>query len=86
MGSHTEVLHPNLGFEQAFMDRRLVFRAGLDETSPTAGFSLKLAPFNLDFAYIRDIARARVGDLFGQYSNSALLTLTLDYHSLLTTP
>ena len=84
-GSHTVALHPNLGFEQAFSERRFVLRAGLDETSPTFGFSAKIAPFNLDAAYVRNLAHARVGDLFGPTSNSVLLTLTLDYHSFLGT-
>lgn len=82
-GSHTVSLRPNLGVEQALMERRIVFRAGLDETSPTAGFSVKFSPFSLDAAYVRNIAHARVGDLFGRHSNSALLTLTLDYRSWL---
>lgn len=81
--THTYGLNPNLGFEQAFMERRLVFRAGLDETSPTAGFSAKVAPFNIDVAYVRNMAHARVGDLFGQHSNSVVMTLTLDYRSWL---
>lgn len=76
------VTHPNIGFEQAFSDRRVVVRFGVDETSPTAGFSGKLGPVNLDFAYAHDMARARVGELFGAHSRSFVMTLTLDYAAL----
>jgi hypothetical protein len=55
------------------------FRFGLDETSPTAGFTYRFSPFKLDFAYVRDLAKARVGDLFGTTSNSYLATLTFDF-------
>jgi hypothetical protein len=34
-------------------------------------------------ADVRNMAHARVGDLFGQHSNSAVLTLMLDYRSWL---
>jgi len=81
-GAQTTSTHPNIGFEQAFSDRRVVVRFGLDETSPTAGFSGKLGPVNLDFAYVHDMARARVGELFGAHSRSFVMTLTLDYAAL----
>lgn len=82
-GTHTVVLNPNLGVEQTLFQRHLTLRAGLDETSPTAGLSLKYAPVNLDVAYVRNMAHARVGDLFGHDSNSLVMTLTLDYRGLL---
>jgi hypothetical protein len=82
-GSHTTLEHPNIGFEQAFSDRRYVVRFGVDETSPTAGFSVKVKPLNLDFAYVHDMARARVGPLFGERSESFVMTLTLDYAALM---
>jgi hypothetical protein len=82
-GAQTTVAHPNIGFEQAFSGRRAVVRFGLDETSPTAGFSGRLGPMNLDFAYVHDMARARVGELFGVHSRSFVLTLTLDYAALM---
>jgi hypothetical protein len=81
-GAQTTLEHPNIGFEQAFSNRRFVVRFGVDETSPTAGFSWKLKPLNLDFAYVHDMARARVGQLFGEHSQSFVLTLTLDYAAL----
>jgi hypothetical protein len=81
-GTHTTTYHPNLGFEQAFSDRRFVVRFGVDETSPTAGFSAKFPPFNLDVAYVRNMARARVGELFGDRSDSVVATLTIDYRAL----
>lgn len=82
-GTSAEYTRPNLGLEQAFPASHLVLRAGLDETSPTAGLSYKLAPFNLDIAYVHNMAHARVGDLFGTESNSVIATLTFDYRSLI---
>jgi hypothetical protein len=79
--THTVIYHPNLGFEQALLRERLALRFGLDETSPTAGFSLKFAPLKLDIAYVDNMARSRVGNLFGSHSNSFLLTLTFDYRA-----
>ena len=81
-GTHTIIHEPNLGFEQAFLARRFTLRFGVDETSPTAGFSVKIPPFNLDVAYVRNIARARVGELFGTESNSILATFTVDYGAI----
>ena len=79
--THTVFYHPNLGFEQALLEGRLVPRFGLDENSPTAGLSYLFAPFKLDFAYVNNMAKSRVHDLFGQTSNSFLLTFTIDYHA-----
>ncbi len=81
--THTVTYHPNLGFEQSLLDRKLALRVGLDETSPTAGFSYKLAPFKLDCVYVRNMAQSRVGYLFGTESNSLIATLNLDYGALL---
>jgi hypothetical protein len=78
--THTE---SNVGFEQALLNRRLVLRFGRDETSLTAGFTAKFAPFDLGLAYVSNMAHARVGDLFGKNSNSLFLTLGLDYQSSL---
>ncbi len=78
-GTHTLVYHPNLGFEQALLKSRLTLRFGVDETSPTAGLSLKIARFKLDSAYVENMGRSRVGNLFGTRSNSVLFTLTYDY-------
>jgi hypothetical protein len=79
----------NLGFEQAFRQRRYVVRAGVDECqfgfgdcTVTAGFSLKFVPVNLDVAYLYDLGKARIGTLFGDHSHSVLATLTLDYAHL----
>ena len=78
-GTNTLVYHPNLGFEQALLQSRLVPRFGLDETSPTAGASVKFGRYRLDGAYVYNMARSRVGNLFGRSSHSALLTFTVDY-------
>src|ERR1700681_3780771 len=77
-GTHTVAYHPNLGFEQKVGDS-FAFRIGLDETSPTAGITYRFSPFKLDIAYVRDLAKARVGDLFGTRSDSLLATLTFDF-------
>lgn len=80
--THTTTHEPNIGFEQALLARRLTLRLGVDETSPTAGVSVKLPPINVDIAYVRNMARARVDDLFGARSNSILATFTVDYDAI----
>ena len=80
--THTISHEPNIGFEQSLLARRLTLRLGVDETSPTAGFSAKFPPFNIDVAYVRNMARNRVGELFGARADSILATFTLDYQSL----
>jgi hypothetical protein len=75
------VTHPDLGFEQWLLNRTFAFRFGLDETSPTVGFTYKFAPFNLDFVYVRNMAKAR-SELFGSESNSVIATLSVDYGAL----
>ncbi len=77
-GTHTVTYNPNLGFEQKVFDN-FTFRFGLDETSPTAGFTYRFSPFKLDVSYVHDMAKARVGDLFGTTSDSVLATLTFDF-------
>ena len=78
-GSDNIAYHPNLGFEQVLQGGRFGLRFGLDETSPTAGFSLKLSRYKLDAAYVRNMAESRVRGLFGPDSNSVLFTFTVDY-------
>jgi hypothetical protein len=82
-GTHTITYHPNLGIEQALWGRRVALRFGLDETSPTAGLSFKYALFSLDLAYVDNMARSRVDNLFGTNSRSLILTFTLDYRALM---
>jgi hypothetical protein len=86
-GTHSLVYHSNLGFEQMLLQARLTPRFGLDETSPTVGLSAKFTPrFKLDFAYVNKMARRRVGNLFGPNSNSFLVTFTLDYGRVRSSP
>ena len=80
-GTHTVAYHPNLGFEQVLRDGRVALRLGLDETSPTAGFSLKFSRYKIDAAYVHNMAESRVHSLFGDNSNGVLLTLTANYRS-----
>ncbi len=76
---NTTYVAPNLGFEQSFDAQRMALRFGLDESSPGAGFTVKYPAFKLDLAYIHNLARERVGDLFGASSQSLIVTLTFDY-------
>lgn len=61
------------------LNGRVALRGGLDETSPTAGLSLRFDRYKLDAAYVHDMAESRVGDLFGSNSQSVLFTFTIDY-------
>ncbi len=81
--AHTSKLEPNLGVEQTLAQQHLVLRLGVDETSPTAGLTVRFAPCRLDLAYVRDMASSRVQTLFGKTSNSGIATFTLDYAALL---
>jgi hypothetical protein len=72
-----------VGFEQALFDRHVALRFGLDETSPAAGLSFKYALFGVDIAYVVNMARSRVGNLFGANSRSFIMTFTLDYRALM---
>jgi hypothetical protein len=78
-GTDRLVYHPNLGYEQSLLNKRLALRSGLDETSPTFGGSLKFGRFKLDAAYVDNMARSRVSNLFGTHSDSFLVTFTFDY-------
>ncbi|MBS1603629.1 MAG: hypothetical protein JST42_13245 [Bacteroidetes bacterium] len=75
-GTATE---PNLGFEQTLWQRHFSFRFGVDETSETAGISLRFSPMAVDIAYVHDLALERVGALFGPHSNSILTTVVVDF-------
>ncbi len=77
--THGHNYHPNLGFEQDLPDTSLALRLGLDETSPTAGLSLKCKRLKLDTAYVNNMGRSRAGNLFGTHSNSLLMTFTFGY-------
>lgn len=81
-GTHFSRTFPNVGFEQTLFDRAFSFRFGLDETSPTAGITLKYESLRLDVAYVHDMALGRAGDVFGTTSNSVFLSLTWDYSGL----
>jgi len=77
-GATTTTLHPNVGVEQTLLGKAVVLRAGVDETSYSGGLTLRRRPLQLDVAYVYDLGRARVGNLFGTTSNSVLATLTFD--------
>jgi hypothetical protein len=78
-GTSSSQIKPNIGFEQNLWNRHLALRAGLDETSKTGGFTLKFQPITIDVAYINNIGIARVGNLFGETSNSVIATVVFNY-------
>ncbi len=59
---------------------------GMPERSwPTYGdtsYSVKIPPLNLDAAYVRNMARSRVRELFGTESNSVLVRFSVDYEAI----
>jgi hypothetical protein len=70
---------PNIGFEQSLWQRHVSFRFGVDETSGTGGISVRFSPIVIDLAYVHDLAKERVGTVFGTTSNSILSTLLFDF-------
>ncbi|HWD90065.1 MAG TPA: hypothetical protein VG367_18185 [Mucilaginibacter sp.] len=78
-GTSSSQVKPNIGFEQNLWNKHFALRAGLDETSKTGGFTLKFQPFNIDVAYVNNIGIARVGNLFGNNSNSLIATVVFNY-------
>jgi hypothetical protein len=76
---HSTTTEPNLGFEQNLWQRHFAFRFGVDETSQTAGISLRLSPIVIDLAYVHNLAKERVGTIFGTNSHSILSTLLFDF-------
>jgi len=78
-GTSSSQVKPNIGFEQNLWNRHFALRAGIDETSGTGGFTLKFQPISVDVAYVNNIGIARVGNLFGQSSNSLIATVIFNY-------
>lgn len=78
-GTSSSQIKPNMGFEQNLWNRHFALRAGLDETSKTGGFTLKFQPLSIDVAYVNNIGIARVGNLFGETSNSLIATVVFNY-------
>ena len=78
-GTSSSQVKPNIGFEQNLWNRHFAFRAGVDETSGTGGFTLKFQPINIDVAYVNNIGIARVGNLYGASSNSFITTIVFNY-------
>jgi hypothetical protein len=72
-------VYPTVGIEQALVRDHVWARGGLDETTWTAGMSLKALPFKIDIAYLRNLAAARTGDVFGQHNTSLIATIGFDY-------
>ena len=82
-GTSSFKVHPNLGIEQAVVAKTFWLRAGLDETTPTFGASVRVSPFKLDLAAFHDLAEARTGDTFGHDNWSVIATLNFDYETFL---
>jgi len=77
--SSSTTIEPNIGFEQNLWQRHFAFRFGLDETSGTGGMSLRFSPIVIDLAYVHNLAKARIGNLFGTSSNSILATFLFNF-------
>jgi hypothetical protein len=77
-----ESTQPNIGIEQNLFNRHLAIRTGLDESSQTAGFSIRFQPIVVDVAYVHDLAFARFNNLFGTTSDSFIVTLVFNYQAL----
>lgn len=82
-GTSTFDIHPTVGAEQALVKKRVWVRGGLDETTWTGGMSFALGAFKIDLAYLRNLAAARTGDVFGQRNVSFIGTLSFDYEKAL---
>lgn len=78
-GTRRSDFSPNLGFEQNLLNRKLALRCGVDESSATGGFSVRILPLILDVAYLNNLGNARLGNLFGANSNSVIATLVYNY-------
>jgi hypothetical protein len=72
-------IEPNIGFEQSLFNRLLTLRAGVDETSPTVGITLRSKKIWMDVAYIYNMASVRLAGLFGTTSNSIIATLVFSF-------
>lgn len=82
-GTRTFKVAPTVGAEQAIIAKRLWARAGLDETTWTAGVSGALSVFKLDVAVLRNLAEERTGGVFGANNVGGFATLTVDYERLI---
>ena len=82
-GTSTFDVHPTLGAEQVLVPKKVWIRAGLDETTWTGGMSVAFGAFKLDLAYLRNLAAARTGDVFGKTNVSFIGTLGFDYEKVL---
>lgn len=81
-GTSTFEIHPNLGAEQAIVPKTFWLRVGLDETTPTAGASVRVGLFKFDLAVFKNLAAARTNDTFGHDNVSAIGTVNFDYEKL----
>jgi hypothetical protein len=76
-------IHPTLGVEQAIVAKHFWLRAGLDETTWTAGVSVADGAFKVDLAGLYNLASARTADAFGKQNVSVIGTLGFDYEKFL---
>ena len=85
-GTATFAVQPTVGVEQMIVAKTFWLRAGLDETTWTAGTSGAAGPVKLDVAVLRNLAAARTGDVFGKSNWSVIGTLSFDYERFLHAP
>ncbi len=82
-GTSSFKIYPTVGAEQALVPKRVWVRGGLDETTWTTGMSFAAGPFKVDAAYLYNIAAARTADVFGKRNTSLIVTLNINYESML---
>jgi hypothetical protein len=75
--------YPTVGIEQLVWPDHFWLRGGLDESTWTAGFSFAWPPLKLDFAFLYNLAAARVGDTFGKQSVAFFFTLNFDLEKMI---
>ena len=78
-GTSTFDVHPTVGVEQLLVAKTAWLRAGLDETTWTAGASVAFGAFKIDVAYLHNLAAARTGDIFGKVNDAVIATVGFDY-------
>jgi hypothetical protein len=69
------------GFEQVICPNRVTLRIGWNETSPTAGATVRVWRFKLDVAYLHNLGVTRTHDVFGSVNHGVIFALNYDYRS-----
>ena len=67
------------GIEQVLWSNHLAIRAGWNESSPTAGLTVKIDRTRLDVAYVHNLGVDRTKGAFGNANEAVLATLNVDF-------